>query len=260
MEDEPVKQDFGAIKARADPINVLKKRKMSEKSVADRVADVEKRKAAKKAKTIDTYKSAEKFVKEHRSVSGQRRTFNRKTAEAKLENSRRAEGDAQLLFVVRLGGASALLPKARKVLHQLRLDTADTGVFVKSSATSRRQIKSVEQHLAYGMPTLKSVKELIFKHGFGQEDKLRVPLSDNAVVEKALGETGIVCLEDLVSEIHTLGPNFQKATQFLHPFDLRPSKEKAKLKQPANTPKKVHVKTQPSDRGDKINQLIQNML
>jgi 60S ribosomal protein uL30 len=35
-----------------------------------------------------------------------------------------------------------------------------------------------------------------------------------------LGKTGITCVEDLIHEIATCGPNFKKANNFLWPFKL----------------------------------------
>lgn len=37
-------------------------------------------------------------------------------------------------------------------------------------------------------PNLKSVRELIYKRGHGRMRKQRIPLTDNALVEKALGK------------------------------------------------------------------------
>ena len=36
------------------------------------------------------------------------------------------------------------------------------------------------------------------------------------------GEQNIVCVEDIVHEIFTVGPNFKKANNFLWPFQFRP--------------------------------------
>merc|ERR1712006_29889 len=55
-------------------------------------------------------------------------------------------------------------------------------------------------------------------------NKNRIPLNDNAVVEKGLGKHGIMCMEDLVHEIFTVGPHFREANNFLWPFKLRPAK------------------------------------
>ncbi|CAN1306532.1 60S ribosomal protein L7-3 [Linum perenne] len=71
-----------------------------------------------------------------------------------------------------------------------------------------------------GYPNLKSVKELIYKRGFGKLDKQRIPLTENAIVEKGLGKFGIICVEDLIHEIMTVGPHFKEANNFLWPFKL----------------------------------------
>lgn len=59
-------------------------------------------------------------------------------------------------------------------------------------------------------PNLKSVRELIYKRGYGKVNKQRVPLDNNAVIEEALGKYNIISVEDLVHEIFTAGPNFKQ--------------------------------------------------
>jgi len=116
-------------------------------------------------------------------------------------------------------------------------------------------LKSVEPYLAFGYPNLKSVRDLIYKRGFGKVDRRRVPISDNAVIEKSLGKFGIQCVEDLVHEIYTVGPNFRQANRFLWTFKL-------------NTPKggwsdvKRHYNEggDVGNREDKINKLLRKMV
>jgi large subunit ribosomal protein L7e len=74
------------------------------------------------------------------------------------------------------------------------------------------------------LPLFQSVRNLIYKRGFGKINKQRLPLLDNAVVETGLGKHGIMCMEDLVHEIYTVGPHFREANNFLWPFKLRPAK------------------------------------
>ena len=74
--------------------------------------------------------------------------------------------------------------------------------------------------LLYSEPNLKSVRELIYKRGYGKVNKQRVPLSNNAVIESALGQYDILCVEDLVHQIITAGPHFKQASNFLWPFKL----------------------------------------
>lgn len=49
----------------------------------------------------------------------------------------------------------------------------------------------------------------------------RVPITDNFTIERKLGRrANIQCVEDLVHEIFTVGPNFKYASNFLWPFKL----------------------------------------
>ena len=68
----------------------------------------------------------------------------------------------------------------------------------------------ISDFLFVSEPNLKSVRELIYKRGYGKVDKQRIPLSNNAVIEEALGKFDILCVEDLVHEIVTAGPNFKQ--------------------------------------------------
>ena len=78
----------------------------------------------------------------------------------------------------------------------------------------------VDPFSAYGYPNLKTVRELIYKRGYGKVNKQRTPLTDNQIIEDNLGKYGIVCMEDLIHEIYTVGPNFKQASNFLWPFKL----------------------------------------
>jgi len=56
-------------------------------------------------------------------------------------------------------------------------------------------LRKVEPYIMFGYPNLKTVKELVYKRGYGKVDKQRIPLTDNAIIEKALGDKGIICIE-----------------------------------------------------------------
>ena len=82
-------------------------------------------------------------------------------------------------------------------------------------------LKIVEPFVAWGYPNLKSVRELIYKRGYAKtEKKQRIPLTDNEIIETQLGKFGVVCMEDLIHEIFTVGPNFKQTNNFLWPFKL----------------------------------------
>ena len=72
-------------------------------------------------------------------------------------------------------------------------------------------LQIIEPYITYGEPNLKSVRELVYKRGYGKVNKQRVPLNDNKIIEESLGKHGIVSVEDLVHEIFTVGPAFKQA-------------------------------------------------
>ncbi|MDC9967001.1 uL30 family ribosomal protein, partial [Shigella flexneri] len=84
------------------------------------------------------------------------------------------------------------------------------GVFLKVNKATINMLRRVEPYVAYGYPNLKSVRELIYKRGYGKLTKQRIPLSNNQVIEEGLGKHNIICIEDLVHEIMTVGPHFKE--------------------------------------------------
>merc|ERR1711907_575448 len=203
------------------PESVLKKRKTQEKIGAEKAAAAEVAKKERKENRVAAYKSAEKYVKEYRAIAKQRVRMHR---QAKAAGNHFVDAEAKLIFVVRIRGLADMHPKTKKILQLMRLRQMNMGVFMKVSKAATEMLKRVEPYLSYGYPTLKSVRDLIYKRGFGKINKNRIPLNDNAVVEKGLGKYGINCMEDLVHEIYTVGPNFREANNFLWPFKLRPAK------------------------------------
>ena len=128
--------------------------------------------------------------------------------------------EEKLVFVIRVRGINAISPKTKKILQLLRLRQVHNGVFVRLNAATIKMLRLVEPYIAYGYPTLKSVKDLIYKRGYAKLSGQRIPLSSNSVVSAALGEKGIVCVEDMVHEIFTVGAAFKEVSNTLWPFKL----------------------------------------
>ncbi|KAL1895321.1 60S ribosomal protein L7 [Ceratocystis pirilliformis] len=234
------------------PETLLKKRKSQEKARAERLAEVEATKKANKEKRATIFKRAEKYIKEYRDDEREKLRLSRV---AKDDNSAYIPAEAKLIFVLRIKGVSKVPPKPRKILQLLRLLQINNGVFVKVTKATAEMIKIVEPWVAYGYPNLKTVKELIYKRGYGKINKQRVALTDNSIVEASLGKYGIICMEDLVHEIITVGPNFKQAANFLWPF---------KLSNPTGgfRPRKFRHFIEGGDLGnreDKINALVRRM-
>mmetsp|Transcript_101510 Transcript_101510/g.284625 ORF Transcript_101510/g.284625 Transcript_101510/m.284625 type:complete len:256 (-) Transcript_101510:76-843(-) len=141
--------------------------------------------------------------------------------EAKLGGNFFVEPEAKLLFVIRIVGIIKLAPKPRKVLQLLRLRQLHNGVFLKVNKPILQMLKLVQPYVTYGYPSLKTVRDLLYKRGYAKVNKQRIPISDNSVISSSLGEKqGLHGMEDLVHEIYTVGPNFKQANNFLWPFKL----------------------------------------
>ncbi|UQC77521.1 60S ribosomal protein L7 [Colletotrichum lupini] len=199
------------------PETLLKKRKSQEKARAERNSATEKRKAANKEKRGVIFKRAEKYVKEYRDAEREKVRLSRVARE---NDSAYVPAEANLIFLIRIKGINKIAPKPRKILQLLRLLQINNGVFIKITKATTEMIKIIEPWVAYGYPNLKSVKELVYKRGYGKVNKQRVALTDNSIIEENLGKYGIVCMEDLIHEIYTVGPNFKQASNFLWPFKL----------------------------------------
>merc|ERR1712232_748474 len=140
--------------------------------------------------------------------------------EAKLGGNFFVEPEAKLIFIVRIVGIIKMSPKPRKVLQLLRLRQLHNGVFLKVNKPILNMLKLVQPYATYGYPSLKTIRELVYKRGFGKVNKQRIPLSDNDTITNVLGKDGIFGMEDLVHEIYTVGPKFKQASNFLWPFKL----------------------------------------
>merc|ERR1712050_410632 len=174
--------------------------------------------------------------------------------EARKEGSYYVPADPKLAFVMRIRGISQVSPKVRKVLQLFRLRQINNAVFVKLNKATLQMLRMAEPMITWGYPNLQTVKELIYKRGHGRVQKRRTPLSDNAIIEDALGKQGIICMEDLIHEIFTVGPNFKQASSFLWPLKLSAPK--------GGFQKVTNHFVEGGDHGnreDKINALVRRM-
>jgi large subunit ribosomal protein L7e len=175
---------------------------------------------------------------------------------AKANNQIFVAPHEKLVFVIRIRGIIGVSPKVKKILQLFRLRQIHNAVFVRVNGATEQMLRLIEPYIAYGYPTLKSVKEIIYKRGFAKVSGQRIPISTNSVISSCLGDKGIECIEDVIHEIFTVGPDFKAVSNFLWPFKL-------------NCPKggfagKIlnHHNENGScgQSGDKINLLIKKML
>jgi large subunit ribosomal protein L7e len=169
-----------------------------------------------RAKRLVIYRRAESYVREYNKAQ---RELVRERRIARGGGNFYREPDAKLAFVVRIRGINGVAPRTKQILRLLRLRQIHNGTFVRLKATSQ-MLRLVEPYITYGYPTLKTVRELIYKRGFAKVNSQRIPITSNKVIEDTLGKYGILCIEDVIHEIYTVGPHFKEVNKFLWPFKL----------------------------------------
>ncbi|KAL5232064.1 hypothetical protein ABZP36_030840 [Zizania latifolia] len=156
-------------KAVVVPESVLKKRKREEQWAADKKekAVAEKKKAVESRKLI--FSRAKQYAQEY---DAQEKELVQLKREARMKGGFYVSPEAKLLFVVRIRGINAMHPKTRKILQLLRL--RQVGLYFSFWICGSMQI----------YPNLKSIRELIYKRGYGKLNKQRIPLTNNKVIEE----------------------------------------------------------------------------
>ncbi|KAI8911540.1 ribosomal protein L30, ferredoxin-like fold domain-containing protein [Gorgonomyces haynaldii] len=235
------------------PESVLKKRKLNEKQAAERAQKEIDRKKQNEEKRKVVFKRAEAYVKEYLHKEKEEIRLRR---EAKANNDFYVPAEAKLAFVIRIKGINKIAPKPRKILQLLRLTKINSATFVRLTKATLQMLQWVGPYIAWGYPNLKTVREVIYKRGFAKVNKQRIAITDNQIIEDTLGKFGIICLEDLVHEIYTVGPNFKQANNFLWAFHLSNPTGGFKGKK---VPHFIEG-GESGNREDKINALVQKML
>ncbi|XP_073444367.1 ribosomal protein uL30-like [Dendrobates tinctorius] len=233
------------------PENLLKKRKKYQglKAAEAKRALEEKRKVPL-GKQIK-FKRLESFVRDsRRKLRDDTRLRRMKIYRKKIPNI----SNEKLAFVVRITDIQGVSHYVLNILKTFRLGKIFAGVFVKLTEESVKMIQMIEPYVAWGIPNLKSVRELILRRGQTKVQGKKTPLTDNNMIEEKLGKFGIICLEDVIHELYSVGSNFTAVNKFLCPFELSIARH-------AGINRKGYLTEvgDPGNRGAGINQLIRKL-
>lgn len=199
------------------PESILKKRQVRKAVKEANRVKAQARQKERRAKHSTIFKRAESYVKQYRQ---QERDLVRLQRQAKSQGNFYIPAEPKLAFVVRIKGINGVAPKPKRVLQLLRLRQINNGVFVKLNKATINMLRIAEPYITWGYPSLKTIRELVYKRGFGRVKGQRIPLTSNSVIEERLKKHNIICVEDLIHEIVTVGPHFKQANNFLWHFKL----------------------------------------
>lgn len=92
--------------------------------------------------------------------------------------------------------------------------------FLKMTDEVKMLLSLVEPYVIYGEPNIQVVRDLIYKYGFIRYNNRKSTIKSNTMIEELFGDKGLICVEDLIHEISTVGPNFEAVNDKLCPFIL----------------------------------------
>ncbi|XP_034471994.1 60S ribosomal protein L7-4 [Drosophila innubila] len=242
-------------------ISVLKHRKrriQQDKSVLEQKRN-DRIKRTFKSKTHHKFRRAESFVmgylKAERTSKRIRRTILR-TNVTEQSAQAAAETNPRLLLVMRHAGKKIYDKTTSDIFKSLRMPLRHNTVFLENNKENQLLLRVIEPFVVYGHPSLSMIRELLFKKGFARIDGKKTAIQSNTMVEEQLGDKGIICLEDIIHEIYTVGPNFAAVNEFLCAFMLSSPRDgwKKKVSVPFNRGGEY------GERGNGINDLVARCL
>ncbi|XP_030383634.1 60S ribosomal protein L7 [Scaptodrosophila lebanonensis] len=177
----------------------------------------------KKLKAHHSFKRAESFVMDYLKAE---RTSKRIKQTLLRTNVTKQSADAaektnqKLLLVMRHAGKKIHDETTLKIFKTLRMSQRHNAVFLENTKENQLLLRVIEPFVVYGFPTISTIRDLLFKKGFALVNGKKEAIQSNTMVEEQLGEKGVICLEDIIHEIFTVGPNFEAVTKFLCTFKL----------------------------------------
>jgi large subunit ribosomal protein L7e len=198
------------------------------KRAAFKVAQTEAFKAAISANKSETkalqkkaYERGRKYSKEYKATNAKLVTMRR---QAKQHGNFFLEAKPKVAVVVRIRGIAKVPPKQKKVMQLLRLRQIFNAVFVKFNKPIQNMLRLVEPYIAYGYPSLKTVRSMVYKRGHLKAQGQRVKIAENKQVKDVFGTDDVVCVEDIVNQIYTCGKHFRTVTNGMWTYKLSPPK------------------------------------
>lgn len=173
--------------------------------------------AQKAALATEALAKAEKYLEEYIRADA---LSVQNHATAKKNSSFWVEPEGKVFLVIRIKGINKVAPKPRKILKLFRLLQLHNAVLVKNNKATRQMLRLIEPYVTYGTPSYQTISRLVYKRGYIKVNKQRIPLNDNVQIQTVLGSKGINCVEDLIHQLVTCGPQFKECNNLLWRFKL----------------------------------------
>lgn len=163
------------------------------------------------------YKKPEYFVNEFRRAERDAKRIRRVIHSRTLfENVK--DSQPKILVAMRHRAHTIASEECKLILQSLGLNRLHNTVLLKHDAESLALLKLVEPYVVFGYPTIETVRNLIFKHGFLKINGVKTAINSNKLIEEHLGQYGVICIEDIIHELFNVSQNFKTIRSLLLPF------------------------------------------
>merc|ERR1711974_537199 len=98
---------------------------------------------------------------------------------AQAEGSIFVPAQPKVLLVCRIKGINKVAPKQKLILRLLRLRQLHNATFVKVNKASLNMLQKVSAYVTWGIPSRRTVVDMLYKRGYGKVNRQRIRLSGN---------------------------------------------------------------------------------
>eukprot|EP00930_Biecheleria_cincta_P061183 TRINITY_DN46742_c0_g1_i1.p1 TRINITY_DN46742_c0_g1~~TRINITY_DN46742_c0_g1_i1.p1 ORF type:complete len:286 (-),score=68.86 TRINITY_DN46742_c0_g1_i1:120-905(-) len=198
---------------------VLKRRDRNLKAAAQRA----ERRARSKKSQKDFKKGKLNIIRAEKLVKNARtRTMDAHRLKTQEKKKKPKLQQGAVLTVARNGRMGGT-KEVKIALRELGLQRRHQMTFRLNNEETSKRLQIAKPFCFWGVPTFKAVFDIVHKKAeFRDKDSQggRTVLSDNILIEKHLGDLGVLCTEDLAHVIHTGGKGFKEVMQRLCPVTL----------------------------------------
>lgn len=247
----------------SEDISILAQRKGRQKQAAQRTEPIQR-----KQRNRGSFKKIDKIVAMTRTAQRDAKRIKRNFLKTglRLDDNKIEEG--RLVIIFRHRGGQVFNKAVDKALYRLNLRFLRAASLQRLTPDVHALLKVVEPYVIWGYPNMTVIRELIYKYGALRDPGVRqgtdvkgrgpVPLTSNKIVEEIFGYCGILCVDDLIHEIMTLGEAFESVHRHFRCFKLR--NPHTGWKCPKIKGKLRKFGGEAGFRGDEVNELFKTLL
>ncbi|KAK7196353.1 60S ribosomal protein L7 [Novymonas esmeraldas] len=159
------------------------------------------------------------FQKIGEKVQGRRRRVDWEALKSKLH-------DSAVRLVVRAKG-SQIPPEVAAAFSKLGLQKIYSARLIGMTPRTEKLIEQLTPFSIVGQPDKAQLESLLRTRGslYNEETQSRRFISGNLLLEQALGQYNVLCVEDLVETIANHGEHVEEVLRHIAPFDFHPPRQ-----------------------------------